>query len=79
MTKVKSSKWKVFYPGECYAWDLEYREPVDEAYVREDVREREGRQRLPAGTYLEPGSTCDWYNVLSPQAKREQDDLFSMR
>jgi hypothetical protein len=76
MAKTKSYKWKVFYPGDFYAWDLEYKEPVDEAYVREDVRDRVGRKRLPAGTYVEPGSTCDWYNALSPEAKREQDEMF---
>lgn len=78
MKAKKSYKWKCFYPGEFYAFDLEYTEPVDEQYAREDLRERYGVKRLPAGTYLEPGSTCDWYNALSPEAKREQDELFRM-
>jgi hypothetical protein len=74
---VKSCHWKVFYPGDFYAWDLEYTEPVDEKYVKADVREREGVKRLPAGTYVEPGSTTDWYRKLSPEDKREQDELFA--
>lgn len=76
---IKSRKWKCFYPGECYAWDLEYTEPVDEKFVREDIRDREGVRRLPSGTFFEPGSTVDWYNNLSPGAKREQDELFRER
>lgn len=74
---VKSSHWKLFYPGEFYAGDLAYNEPVNEREVRADVRERYGVKRLPQGTYVEPGSTNDWYDALSPEAKREQDFLFS--
>ena len=73
----KSNRWMVFYPGDFYAWDLAYEEPVDEAYVKADVRKRAGVKRLPAGAYVEPGSTTDWYNALSPEAKKEQDEMFS--
>jgi hypothetical protein len=79
MVNIKSCHWKVFYPGECYAWDLEYCEPVDEQYVRADVRIRECVKHLPAGTYVEPGSTNDWYNALSPEDKKEQDRMFATR
>jgi len=75
---VKSTHWKLFYPGEFYAGDLSYCEPLNEKEVRADIRERYGVNRLPAGTYVEPGSTCDWYNRLSPSAKREQDYIFSL-
>jgi hypothetical protein len=51
---------------------------VDEKYVKSDVRQREGVKRLPAGTYVEPGSTTDWYRKLSPEDKREQDELFAL-
>jgi len=70
---VKFSHWKLFYPGECYTGDLAYYEPVCEKEVRADVRERYGVKKLPTGTYVEPGSTMDWYNALSPEAKRERD------
>jgi hypothetical protein len=76
---VKSSHWKLFYPGECYAGDLAYREPVCEREVRADVRERHGVTKLPAGTYVEPGSTMDWYNALSPGERAEQQRMFETR
>ena len=76
--KIESTHWKLFYPGEFYAGDLEYYKPVNEKEVRADVRERYGVQKLPAGTYVEPGSTVDWYNALSPSAKREQDEMFML-
>ena len=75
---VKSDHWKLFYPGEFYAGDLSYDKPVNEKEVRADVRKCYGINRLPAGTYVEPGSTVDWYNALSPAAKREQDHIFSL-
>lgn len=73
---VKSDHWKLFYPGEFYAGDLSYCKPMNEREVRADVRWRYGVKRLPAGTYVEPGSTMDWYNALSPEARREQDEMF---
>jgi len=75
---VKSMHWMLFYPGEFYAGDLAYYKPVNEKEVREDVRERYGIKKLPAGTHVEPGSTVDWYDALSPEAKREQDYIFSL-
>jgi hypothetical protein len=76
---VKSRKWKVFYPGEIYAWDFEYKVPVSKKEVLEDLREREKVKRLPAGVYVEPGSTVDWYKRLSPKDKAEQDFIFRTR
>lgn len=75
---IKSNHWMLFYPGEFYAGDLAYHKPVNEREVREDVRERYGVKRLPAGTYVEPGSTMDWYNALSPEARRIQDEIHEM-
>ena len=75
---MKARHWKLFYPGDFYARDLSYQKPMNEREVRADVRERYGVGKLPAGTYVEPGSTVDWYNALPPKARKEQDEIFAL-
>ena len=48
----KSTHWHVLYEGECYANDLRFNEPLNEAEVRAYLREYHDVNRLFANTQL---------------------------
>ena len=51
----KRYKWWVHYPGEVYANDMDWYEPVDEETARKRARRWLGVKRLPRGTEIWAG------------------------
>jgi len=51
----KRCKWWVKYPGQFYANDMDWHNPVTEATARKRARNWLGKKRLPPGTEIWAG------------------------